>query len=103
MILNRVPRGYGLSWLPMLAPAPRFSPDGTGLITARRPPSRAPAGRGLASRVGFEPTTQGLKVPCSASELPARAASVLDGRDLTCPPLPIPRSTPADRGGGRGR
>src|SRR5205809_4528575 len=82
MILNRVPRGYGLSWLPMLAPAPRFSPDGTGLITARRPPSRAPAGRGLASRVGFEPTTQGLKVPCSASELPARAASVADGRTV---------------------
>src|SRR3990170_2843458 len=26
----------------------------------------------LASRVGFEPTTQGLKVPCSAAELPAR-------------------------------
>jgi hypothetical protein len=27
---------------------------------------------GLASRVGFEPTTKGLKVPCSATELPAR-------------------------------
>src|SRR4051812_44739449 len=26
----------------------------------------------LASRVGFEPTTKGLKVPCSAAELPAR-------------------------------
>jgi hypothetical protein len=26
----------------------------------------------LASRVGFEPTTKGLKVPCSATELPAR-------------------------------
>ena len=25
-----------------------------------------------ASRVGFEPTTKGLKVPCSATELPAR-------------------------------
>src|SRR6188768_1456655 len=28
----------------------------------------------LASRVGFEPTTKGLKVPCSATELPARPA-----------------------------
>ena len=29
--------------------------------------------RGMAaSRVGFEPTTKGLKVPCSAAELPAR-------------------------------
>ena len=27
----------------------------------------------VVSRVGFEPTTQGLKVPCSAAELPARA------------------------------
>ena len=27
----------------------------------------------LASRVGFEPTTKGLKVPCSATELPARS------------------------------
>jgi hypothetical protein len=26
----------------------------------------------IASRVGFEPTTKGLKVPCSAAELPAR-------------------------------
>ncbi len=26
----------------------------------------------MASRVGFEPTTQGLKVPCSTTELPAR-------------------------------
>src|SRR6185437_11632013 len=26
----------------------------------------------VASRVGFEPTTKGLKVPCSATELPAR-------------------------------
>jgi hypothetical protein len=26
----------------------------------------------LASRVGFEPTTKGLKVPCSAAELPAQ-------------------------------
>lgn len=26
----------------------------------------------IASRVGFEPTTKGLKVPCSATELPAR-------------------------------
>ena len=26
----------------------------------------------LASRVGFEPTTKGLKVPCSTAELPAR-------------------------------
>ena len=26
----------------------------------------------MASRVGFEPTTKGLKVPCSATELPAR-------------------------------
>ena len=34
--------------------------------------------RSLASRVGFEPTTQGLKVPCSATELPARARSVAD-------------------------
>ena len=25
----------------------------------------------LASRVGFEPTTKGLKVPCSTAELPA--------------------------------
>jgi hypothetical protein len=28
--------------------------------------------RDVASRVGFEPTTKGLKVPCSATELPAR-------------------------------
>ena len=28
----------------------------------------------VASRVGFEPTTKGLKVPCSATELPARPA-----------------------------
>jgi hypothetical protein len=28
--------------------------------------------------VGFEPTTQGLKVPCSATELPARTRSVAD-------------------------
>src|SRR6188768_2668739 len=26
----------------------------------------------LVSRVGFEPTTKGLKVPCSTTELPAR-------------------------------
>jgi hypothetical protein len=26
----------------------------------------------MASRVGIEPTTQGLKVPCSTAELPAR-------------------------------
>ena len=26
----------------------------------------------VASRVGFEPTTKGLKVPCSTAELPAR-------------------------------
>jgi molybdopterin-binding protein len=28
--------------------------------------------------VGFEPTTKGLKVPCSATELPARGRSVAD-------------------------
>ena len=40
---------------------------------AGRPGPVSPEGvdRELASRVGFEPTTQGLKVPCSAAELPA--------------------------------
>ena len=50
----------------------------------RRGAQRVPVtGRGLgdaamehqASRVGFEPTTKGLKVPCSAAELPARGQS----------------------------
>ena len=36
-------------------------------VPDRRRPERA-----VASRVGFEPTTKGLKVPCSAAELPAR-------------------------------
>src|SRR4029079_18868369 len=33
----------------------------------------APAGAAAASRVGIEPTTKGLKVPCSTAELPARS------------------------------
>jgi hypothetical protein len=40
----------------------------------RRPSARMVAGRriGVEGRVGFEPTTGGLKVPCSTAELPAR-------------------------------
>ena len=33
---------------------------------------RARASRSLVSREGIEPSTRGLKVPCSATELPAR-------------------------------
>src|SRR5215203_1616859 len=33
---------------------------------------RARASRNLVSREGIEPSTRGLKVPCSATELPAR-------------------------------
>jgi hypothetical protein len=36
-------------------------------------PARRTISHHLASRVGFEPTTKGLKVPCSATELPALA------------------------------
>ena len=57
--------------------------DGNFQITRWRPEGtvrdsghvgwQSPRGRGTwASRVGFEPTTKGLKVPCSAAELPAR-------------------------------
>ena len=46
------------------APAARTAP--------LRSPSAAAAREAKASRVGFEPTTKGLKVPCSAAELPAR-------------------------------
>ena len=41
------------------------------IVGARRRGS-GPFRRGMASRVGFEPTTWGLKVPRSAAELPAR-------------------------------
>ena len=51
------------------------APDQGGLRRDRR--ASVVAGEGsredeIASRVGFEPTTKGLKVPCSAAELPAR-------------------------------
>ena len=41
----------------------------------------------MASRVGFEPTTKGLKVPCSATELPARGTLLsLRTRQMRSPP-----------------
>jgi hypothetical protein len=40
-------------------------------IAEHRQRASGRARQGLASRVGFEPTTKGLKVPCSTAELPA--------------------------------
>jgi hypothetical protein len=66
-----------------LVPGFRHSDDGILYDSLGRPIApldrlvpyeRNPLVRGIvASRVGFEPTTKGLKVPCSATELPARA------------------------------
>ena len=46
----------------------------------------------MASRVGIEPTTKGLKVPCSTAELPAREKGPFTFRSG----IPGPRVTPAD-------
>jgi hypothetical protein len=45
----------------------------------------------LVSRVGIEPTTRGLKVPCSATELPARNAAEFTSKtheNQRAPPIP---------------
>jgi hypothetical protein len=55
----------------MASPRPR---DERRMRTIRlvTTPRCQPPDSASASRVGFEPTTKGLKVPCSATELPAR-------------------------------
>ena len=58
-------RAAELGWRRALRVGPRDDrPD--------RPLDLDPNSETLASRVGFEPTTKGLKVPCSTAELPAR-------------------------------